>query len=282
MLFRSVNGSAANAKWTGGAATSVALGNLVAGSTATQVGELVGKWFLGTDLPTSSVYMSGTAFSVTYSTVSKALFASTGPSMNDINQGYLGDCYLLASLAEVAKQNVNAIKSMFVDNGNGTYGVRFFENGVANWVTVNSSLAYGGTIFNSASADMWAGLAEKGYAQLQASGVVTGNTVNYGNSWSTIGNGGLPEYALEEITGASKITDFYAYRGTWLGYTYNSSLKTTGTPGNRMSWTIWASRITAKSNVVLKPWTYTSMSRRASPPARMARDRKSTRLNSSH
>ena len=32
--------------------------------------------------------------------------------------------------------------------------------------------------------------------------------INDGNSFSTIGNGGDPEYALEEITGASAITDF--------------------------------------------------------------------------
>ena len=52
---------------------------------------------------------------------------------------------------------------------------------------------------------------------------MTGNTVNYGNSWSTIGNGGAPECALEEITGASVITDFSAYAGSWTTITYNSS-----------------------------------------------------------
>jgi hypothetical protein len=33
---------------------------------------------------------------------------------------------------------------------------------------------------------------------------------NYGNSFSTIGNGGAPEFALEEITGASAITNMRA------------------------------------------------------------------------
>ncbi|TBW32227.1 peptidase C2 [Siculibacillus lacustris] len=226
-----VTGSASNLTWTGGAATSTIVGNLYAGSTTgTQFTELVGKWFLGTDLPSSKVTMGSTTFTVSYSTVSKPLFASTGASMSDVNQGNLGDCYLLASLAEVAKQNQNLITSMFNDNGNGTYGVRFYVNGTATWVTVNSSLAKGGTLFNS-GADLWASLAEKGYAQLQASSVVTGNWINAGNSWTTIGNGGYVEYALAEITGASQITDFCAAGKSWTCNVYNSNLARTGSSG---------------------------------------------------
>ena len=78
---------------------------------------------------------------------------------------------------------------MITNNGNNTYGVRFFVNGMATYVTVNNALPDGGAIFNSAT-DIWASLVEKAYAQLQASGVVTGNNVNFGNSFSTIGNGG--------------------------------------------------------------------------------------------
>src|SRR5205823_13704147 len=66
-LFRSqafVNGNAANATWTGGAASSVALGNLATGSTELQFAELIGKWFLGTDLPSSKVVLGSTQFSV--------------------------------------------------------------------------------------------------------------------------------------------------------------------------------------------------------------------------
>jgi hypothetical protein len=219
-----VNGNAANATWTGGAASSTALGNLAAGSSATQLSELIGKWFLGTDLPSSTVSMSGySTFSISYSASSSPLFAASGPSMNDVNQGFLGDCYLLSSLAELAKQDSGLISSMFTSNGNNTYGVRFFVNGVADYVTVNNSLT---NDFNSGS-DIWASLAEKAYAQLQAGGVVTGSSVNYGNSWSTIGNGGAPECALEEITGASAITDFSASGGSWATVVYNQSFSVT-------------------------------------------------------
>ena len=100
-----VDGNAANATWTGGAATSTTLGNLAAGSSATQLSELVGKWVMGTDTPSTKVSVDGSNFSVSYSTSSKPLFAASGPSMNDVNQGALGDCYLLSSLAEVASQN---------------------------------------------------------------------------------------------------------------------------------------------------------------------------------
>jgi hypothetical protein len=222
-----VNGNAANATWTGGGATSTALGNLAAGSSATQLSDLVGKWVLGTDLPSSKVNVDGTNFSVSYSASSKPLFGASGPSMSDVNQGYLGDCYLLSSLAEVASQNSGLISSMFTSNGNNTYGVKFYVNGVAEYVTVNNALADGGTVFNS-GADIWASLAEKAYTQLQASGVVTGNSVNSGNSWTTTGNGGAPECALEEITGASQITDFMAAGAAWYNVTYNSSLAMTG------------------------------------------------------
>jgi calpain family cysteine protease/hemolysin type calcium-binding protein len=228
-----VKGNASNRTWTGGTASSMELGNLAAGATATQLGELVGKWFLGTDLPSSSVLMSGSSFSVSYSTSFEPLFAATGPSMNDINQGYLGDCYLMSSLAEVACQNSGIISSMFTDNGNNTYGVKFYVDGTAEYVTVNASLADGGNIFNYGSGDIWASLAEKAYAQLQASDVVTGNSIDDGNSWSTIGNGGAPEMALEEITGASAITDFDASGSSWATVVYNSSFDVTSyTTGN--------------------------------------------------
>ncbi len=217
-----VDGNAADAIWTGGSASSTTLGNLAVGSSATQLSDLIGKWFLGTDLPSSQVNMSGYApFSVSYSASSNPLFGSSGPSMNDINQGYLGDCFFLSSLAEVADKDPSLITSMFCANGNNTYGVRFYVDGTAEYITVNTQLADGGTIFNYAT-DIWASLAEKAYAQLQAGGAVTGNTIS-GDSWSAIGNGGYPAYALEEITGASAITNFSASGSTWSTAVYNSS-----------------------------------------------------------
>jgi hypothetical protein len=232
---RMVNGDASNATWTGGGTTSVALGNLGVGTNATQLSELIGKWYLGTDLPNATVRMSGvSAFSVTYRTVTAPVFAVGGPSMTDVNQGYLGDCYLLSALAEVAKNNPSIITSMIQDNGNNTYGVRFYVGGKEDWVTVNNALANGGQVFNSGT-DMWASLVEKAYAQIQASGVITGNSaVNYGDAWSTIGNGGMPDFALQEVSGATAITEYYASGKTWSQYTYSPevpSYQATGSSG---------------------------------------------------
>ena len=218
-------GNAANATWTGGGANPTTLGNLAAGSTATQLSELTGKWFLGTDLPNDVVSMSGDkAFTVSYSAKSTPLYGSSGPSINDVNQGNLGDCYLLSSLAEVAYQNPSLITSMITANGGNTYGVCFVVNGVTEYVTVSNTLANGGNIFNSGPA-VWASLVEQAYAELQVGGVVTGNSVNAGNSWTTIGNGGGPEYALAEITGATKIIDFCAAgNSSWNEYASGNAI----------------------------------------------------------
>jgi hypothetical protein len=215
-------GNAANAKWTGGGATSVALGNLAVGSTATQLNELTGKWLLGTDLPSNTVSMGGSSFTVSYSADPSPLYGASGPSANDINQGRIGDCYLLACLAEVASQHSSAITSMITDNGNGSYGVRFYVGGQAKYVTVSNQLANGGNAFNTGPA-LWGSLIEQGYAQLQATGSTTGNSYS-GNSFTAIGNGGVTAYALAEITGASEITQIAANGSSWLKYTYNNSM----------------------------------------------------------
>ena len=176
--------------------------------------------------------MSGASTcSVSYSLVSAPLFGSSGPSMSDINQGYLGDCYFLSSCAEVANQDSADIASMFTNNGNGTYGVRFYSNGVAEYVTVNAALADGGSEFNH-GADLWASLAEKAFAQVQQINLDTGNSINDGNSYSTTGNGGMPANVLEALTGCSTLNDFYASGNSWTDYVQNASLSyVSGTSG---------------------------------------------------
>ena len=212
-----------------GPRASTTLGNLAAGSSATQLSELVGKWVMGTDTPSTKVSVDGSNFSVSYSTSSKPLFAASGPSMNDVNQGALGDCYLLSCLAEVASQDSGVISSMFTSNGNNTYGVKFYVDGVAEYVTVNNSLA---NDVNS-GADIWASLAEKAYTQLQTSGVVTGASINDGNSYSTIGNGGAPNLPLRKSPAPRRSPTLSAAGTSWYNISYNSSLAYTGyTAGN--------------------------------------------------
>ena len=234
-----VKGNAANATWTGGSAAAVSLGNLAAGASAATLDELIGKWLLGTDLPASQVSMTGDApFSIGYAAVSASLFGPGGPVMGDVDQGYLGDCYLESVLAEVACQNPGGITAMITGNANNTYGIRFFINGQPVYVTVNSQLADGGTIFNDAP-DLWASLVEKAYAQLQTGGEVTGNPdYNDGNSYTSIGNGGVPLDALEEVTGAPSLAYFYARGSSWSLADFNAGLGETGASSGLSSATV--------------------------------------------
>ena len=64
----------------------------------------------------------------------------TAPSTSNINQGYLGDCYFLSAIGEIALQDPTTIENMISENANGTYSVEFQINGKADYVTVNNEL----------------------------------------------------------------------------------------------------------------------------------------------
>ena len=138
-----VNGNYANAWYQG-----QALGNLAAGSTATHLLLLVDKWDLGADLPllTGIDYNGsdpGTGTAPTYAYVSGSLFVN-GPSITDIDQGFVGDCYFMSGLGEIAAHMPSVINNMFIDNHDGTFGVEFFHNGTPEFVTVNRYLPIDG------------------------------------------------------------------------------------------------------------------------------------------
>lgn len=191
-----VNGTVANANY-----QATVLGNLYAGSNGVQMEKLINKWFLGLDRPTASG---------TYRQIAGTLFVN-GASYSDINQGYLGDCYFMASLAETALKNPSAIANMFVVNGDGTYTVRFFNNGQPTYVTVDSYLptdGYGNLIYagigksyaNSAN-ELWTSLAEKAYVQTNEFGYIRGYLSGSGqNNYSAV-EGGYIYAALGQISG---------------------------------------------------------------------------------
>ena len=133
------------------------LGNLTSDSAAAQLGNLVNKWFLGLDRP---------ATPHAYSQATGQLFVD-GPSYDDVEQGELANCGLMASLAEVAFRDPSAITSMFIVNGDGTFTVRFFNGSAPEYVTVDSYLPGGGGIYAGVpNGELWVALAEKASAQL--------------------------------------------------------------------------------------------------------------------
>ncbi|MEN9214763.1 MAG: C2 family cysteine protease, partial [Gloeomargarita sp. DG_1_6_bins_138] len=204
----------ANAWWTGGEQQRTNLGNLFAGASADHMEKLIGKWFLGLDRPS---LLSEHFNDVSYQYVRGSLFKN-GISAEDIVQGEVGDCYFLATLASIAHEQPSRIESMFIDNGDDTFTVRFFNNGKADYVTVDRYLptrnslwssgkavyaGWGGGRYDSSDNELWVALAEKAYAQLVESGWSRSrHTSSPQNSYSGI-HGGWSDYVIRQTTNLS-------------------------------------------------------------------------------
>ena len=164
------------------------------------------------------------------------LFKNGGPSYLDVAQGTdpstVGDCWLEASLAEVAARDPQVIRNMFtydgttVDNGAtvGLYTVRFFNtSGSAVYVKVDTEFPSGGDYYDHVrnalgTQVLWVALAEKAYAVANGLGyVTTGN--EYQDSYSAL-FGGWPSWALPAITG--KPAGNYNINSTNLASDWNS------------------------------------------------------------
>ena len=102
----------------------------------------------------------------------RPLFASAGPSADDVKQGDVGDCYFLAALAGTANVKQDTLQSMLVDLGDGTFGVRFAtSSGAFKFYRVDNDLAVtSSTSVTPAYAklgsenSLWVAVAEKAYA----------------------------------------------------------------------------------------------------------------------
>jgi hypothetical protein len=140
-------------------------------------------------------------------------YGQAQPSFLDVEQGAAADCWLLASLAEVAAREPQDIKNMFtydgttVDNGAtvGLYTVRYYNtSGVAEYFQVDTQLPGGGTYYDQVTNAMgtqalWAALAEKAYVEANSLGCVVTNH-EYQNDYSALDYGD-PAWALQAITG---------------------------------------------------------------------------------
>jgi Calpain family cysteine protease/Fibronectin type III domain len=179
---------------------------------------------------------------VGYSNVTGTLFGGNGPSYLDVQQGAVGDCWLMASLAEVAVRDPSDIQGMFTYKGTGTdngdtvsvYSVRLYDtSGAAHSITVDTELPYGGEYYDQVTNGvLWVALAEKAYAEANGMGWVETQYVGQ-DSYSAL-NGGYPSWALQAITGKS--ANDFAINPTDAAAAWNSGefvvLCTTASPSN--------------------------------------------------
>ena len=98
----------------------------------------------------------------------KPLFSKYGPTADDIYQGSIGDCYLLASLGAIAKANAQLIRQSVVELGDGTYAVQFTNGSTKTFVRVDGDLPiddYGLAYAKQGrQGSIWTALVEKAYA----------------------------------------------------------------------------------------------------------------------
>lgn len=122
------------------------------------------------------------------------------PTGKQATQGFLGNCFLIGSLAAVANASPQIIKDMVkYDPKKGSYTVRFYEEQgqgkqVPVYIEVDSYLpvSAGDTsdpVFaGDAGGPMWAAIVEKAYAKWKG-------------GYDVIGEGGVGESTMQEITG---------------------------------------------------------------------------------
>ncbi|MFB3890516.1 MAG: C2 family cysteine protease, partial [Phycisphaerae bacterium] len=124
---------------------------------------------------------------------SSPLFAN-GPQYNDIRQGYLGDCYLLASLSSLATTDPMIINQMITSLGDGTYAVRFYRGGQEVYLRLDGDLPVNGSSLAyaqlSPQGETWVALVEKAYAYFRTGA----------NSYPSI-EGGWMGTVYNEVTG---------------------------------------------------------------------------------
>jgi len=154
--------------------------------------------------PTLTVYATG------YENFSDEPVFVDGPDYNDITQGALGDCYLLASLSALAQSDPLLIEQMVTPLGDGTFAVRFYNGTTPVYLRVDGDLpiwapsapAYADL---GPDGDMWVALVEKAYAYYR-----------YGdNSYGSL-QGGWMSDVCRQVTAATTISRYTSGLGSYL------------------------------------------------------------------
>jgi hypothetical protein len=147
---------------------------------------------------------------------------------DDLAQGALGDCYLIATLGAIATRDPAFLEELVVDNCDGTYTVTFIQPNPHDWwavwepderevpITVTASFPSrdGAPVFakpgdqGPVGAELWPMIVEKAYAQ-------------HRGGYEAIGNGGFSHDVFEALTGdrslgwATRYVDFELAYDRW-------------------------------------------------------------------
>jgi len=114
---------------------------------------------------------------------------ANGPLATDLDQGSLGDCWMLAGIGSIAHADPDRLQDMITDNGNGTYTVNFPDRAI----TVDDEFpvdADGRPIYagrGQAGMVLWPAVLEKAWAMRDGGsyGDIAGGTSH--NVWTTFG-----------------------------------------------------------------------------------------------
>jgi hypothetical protein len=156
----------------------------------------------------------------------------TGPKAADVNQGSVGDCYFLASLAGFAGEKPSVLLESAVDMGDGTYTVQFFSQNKPVFIRVSNDMSTGYFAgFNfahpGANGTAWAMVLEKAFCYFRTGA----------NTYASINSGWMGEVYSDLGVSSSNFTPsnysesaFYAAMSTALANGKAVTLGTSNAP----------------------------------------------------
>ncbi|CAH2602946.1 Calpain catalytic domain-containing protein [Rhodovastum atsumiense] len=124
---------------------------------------------------------------------------TTAISVNDLHQGSIGDCFLLASIGELALWHPDAIQRMIHGNANGTETVTLYRplsSGASQAVAVTVTNSFPSYSVNNGTNQCVANGMKEIWPQVLEKAVAT-----LCGSYGAIANGGSPVTAMQELTG---------------------------------------------------------------------------------
>lgn len=148
------------------------------------------------------------------------LFADAGPSLDDVQQGQVGDCYFLSVIGAVAQVQPDRIQESIVDLGDGTYAVQFTRGKAKSFIRVDADLpvdAAGELAFAKLGAEssMWVALMEKAYTFFRRglgtyasieSGWMSEAATALGMSYKSLASADVLEQAASSIAAGKVVT----------------------------------------------------------------------------